>query len=155
MLVSVDDIAASLGMNMKSLWVIPRLSDGISYLKRIGASAGPIVPVSTAKDIAKLVPFDGSVVMIAVRVLRPGRQPSGHAIYAYRTVTGQMRYMDRSVNASRDVFRSIEEIAPLYGKSASLVPFEAALLRNIFVKSIAHEVPRLLIPVLGVIASEG
>lgn len=65
--------------------------------------------------------------------------------------------MDRTVGnlrpAAKGGYKSIEEIAPLYGATA-LVPYEAAVLHNVFIKSVAHESPRLFIPVLGAMATE-
>jgi hypothetical protein len=69
-----------------------------------------------------------------------------------------MRFMDRTVglitqSGVRGVYTSIEEIAPMYNASA-LVPYEAAVIRNVFVKSIAEDIPKLVIPLLGVVATE-
>ena len=151
---SVDDLAKALGMSMSNLWRIPNLSVGLSYLHRLGAKVGLAKNVSSAKDIEKMVPFDGSVVMIAVHVLRNGKIAGGHAIYAFRTAFGQVRYMDRTVGGvAQGTFKHISDIAPLYGASA-LAPYQAAVLYNVFVKSVAHDMPRLVMPILGVIAMD-
>lgn len=101
---------------------------------------------------------DGSVVMVAVRVMNQGQVVSGHAVYAFRNAFGQIRFMDRTVGQAssagvRRAYKSLDEIAPVYG-ATSLLPYEAAVIQNVFVKTVAHETPRLLIPVLGVIATE-
>lgn len=158
LLASVEDLAKALGMSMDNLWVIPNLAKGISYLQRLGAKVGTVRAVSAVRDIESMVPFDGSVVMIAVRVVKNGNVIGGHAIYAFRTAVGQIRYMDRTVGSvvrrgTQGVFSSIADIAPLYGAS-SLVPYEAAVIYNVFVKSIAHDLPKLVIPILGVVATE-
>lgn len=75
--------------------------------------------------------------------------------------TGQkaMRFfMDRTVGSviktgTQGVYKNIDELAPVYGASA-LVPYEAAVLHNDFAKSVLHEAPRLVIPILGVMAEE-
>ena len=64
--------------------------------------------------------------MIAVHVMRNGRVAAGHAIYAFRNTFGQVRYMDRTVgraikSGSQGVYKSIEELVPVYGASA-IVP---------------------------------
>jgi hypothetical protein len=64
--------------------------------------------------------------------------------------------MDREVGKMgveglRGVFKSIDEIGVLYG--AKLIPYEAALIENVVVKSIGYEAPRLFFPILGVIAT--
>jgi hypothetical protein len=151
---SVDDIAKALGMDMNKLWPIPNLSAGMSYLQQLGAKVGVVKNVASATEVEKMVPFDGSVVMIAVNVIRNGKVAGGHAIYAFRTVFGQIRYMDRTVGElSKKAYTSIKEIAPLYGASA-LTPYQAAVLHNVFVKTVAHDIPRLVMPILGVIATE-
>lgn len=66
--------------------------------------------------------------------------------------------MDRTVGSTirsgtQGIYKSIDELAPVYGASA-LVPYEASVLHNVFAKSVFHETPRLVIPVLGVIAEE-
>lgn len=158
LLIGVDDLAAALKMPSKALWEIPNLVTGMSYLRRLGATTGVVKQVSNTKDIVKMLPKDGSVVMVAVHVMRNGKVVAGHAIYAFRNNLGQIRFMDRTVgrvlkSGTQGVYKSIEELAPVYGASA-LVPYEASVLYNVFAKSVAYEAPRLVIPVLGVIAEE-
>jgi hypothetical protein len=159
LLVSVEDVAKALKMPMDMPWKIPNLATGMSYLQRIGAKVGPVKKVAATSDIVKMLPRDGSVVMIAVHVMRNGKVAAGHAIYAFRNNLGQVRFMDRTVGralptgATQGIYKSIEELAPVYGANA-LVPFEASVLHNVFVRSVAHEAPILVIPVLGVMAEE-
>ncbi len=155
---SVEDLAKALNMSMDNLWKIPNLFTGISYLKKIGARIGKVMPVSTLKDIAHMLPSDGSVVMIAVNVMKDSKVIGGHAIYAFRNSFRQVRFMDRTVgrvtnSGAQGMYKSIEDIAPMYGASA-LVPYEAAVIQNVFVKSIAYDGPKLVIPLLGVVATE-
>lgn len=155
---SVDDLAKALNMSMDKLWKIPNLLTGISYLQRVGAKVGKVIPVSTMKEITQIIPSDGSVVMLAVKVMKGSKVIGGHAIYAFRNSIGQIRFMDRTVgkvtkSGTQGVYKSIEDIAPMYGATA-LVPYEAAVIHNVFVKSIAHDAPKLVIPLLGVVATE-
>jgi len=156
---SVDDIAKAIGMPMNNLWVIPNLLTGMTYLTKLGAKVGPIKQVGNLAGIAKMAPKDGSVVMIAVKVMSKNVELGRHAIYAFRDVMGRMRFFDRTVgaklagNATRGVYNSIDEIAPVYG-ATHLIPYEASVIVNVFVKSPAHELPRLVIPVLGVMSTE-
>jgi hypothetical protein len=124
----------------------------------IGVKVGPVVKVANVDDIARILPRDGSVVMIAVHVMRNGSVVAGHAIYAFRNAMGQVRFMDRTVgrviaSGMQGVYKSIDELAPVYGATA-IVPYEASVLYNVFVKTFAHDAPRLVIPVLGMMAEE-
>lgn len=153
---SVEDLAKSLGMKMDSLWVVPNLSTGMSYLQRIGAKIGPIQKVKAIQDISKMVPNDGSVLMLAVKIVKDGKEIGRHAIYAYKDYFGRLRFFDRTVGAqlsgtTRGVFKNVDEIAPYYG-ATSIVPYEASTIQNIFIKSVGLELPRLVVPVLGVTA---
>jgi hypothetical protein len=158
LLASVEDVARAVGMSMQNLWEIPNLATGISYLQRLGAKFGSIRTVSNLRDITQMVPHDGSVVMIAVRVMKAGKVVGGHAIYAFRSTFGQVRFMDRTVGRTtaagiQGTYATLEEIAPMYGATA-LVPYEAVVLYNVYVKSVMFELPRLVIPVLGIIATD-
>ncbi len=154
LLASVEDVAKALGMNMNALWRIPNLVTGMSYLRHLGAQVGVVKSISSFREAERMVPFDGSVVMLSVHVMNGARIIGGHAIYAFRTVYGQIRYMDRTVgNGLKGVVAHPDELCRLYA-ATSIVPVQAALIRNMFAKSVAHEAPRLVIPVLGVIASE-
>lgn len=151
---SVEDLAKALGMNMTALWQIPSLAAGVAHLQKLGAKVGAVKAIAATKDIEKMVPFNGSVVMIAVRVMKGGKVVAGHAVYAFRNTIGQVRYMDRTVGGlTPKVYKTLSDIAPAYSATA-LVPYQAAVIHNMFVKSVVHDVPRLVMPILGVIASE-
>jgi hypothetical protein len=69
-----------------------------------------------------------------------------------------IRFFDQTVGSkfggtARGVFGSVDEIAPYYGAS-SIVPYEASTLKNVYLKSVGFEMPRLVIPILGVMAEE-
>ena len=156
--VSVDDLAKALKMPANSPWKIPNLATGMSYLRRLGAKIGPIKKVSSVVEIVRILPRDGSVVMIAVHVMKNGKVVAGHAIYAFRNAFGQVRFMDRTVgravnSGTQGIYKNIDELAPVYGASA-LVPYEASIIRNVFTKTVAHDAPKLVIPVLEVMAEE-
>ncbi len=154
LLASVEDVARALGMDMNALWRIPNLATGMSYLRHLGAQVGAVRSISSFREAERMVPFDGSVVMLSVHVMNGSKLIGGHAIYAFRTIYGQIRYMDRTVgNGLKGVVSHPDELCRLYA-ATSIVPVQAALIRNMFVKSVGHEAPRLVIPVLGVIASE-
>jgi len=156
-LASVDDLARALGMPSSApLWSVPSLHFGMAHLARIGAKIGVIQPVSGIREVERLTPRDGSILMLAVHVVNKSRVIGGHAIYAFRTPFGQLRFFDRTVGSTiggmqRGVFTSIEEIAPYYG-ATSLLPYEGCVVYNVYVRSVGLESPRLAIPVLGIIA---
>jgi len=154
LLATVDDIAKALGMNIKSLWSIPNLTIGISYLRSIGANTSVIKAIKSVSEVEKMIPLDGSVLMLAVKVMKNGREIGRHAIYGFRNPVGLIRYMDRTVgNGATKVYRNINDIAPSYAADA-LIPYEGALLYNVFTKTLAHDLHTLAIPVLGAIAEE-
>jgi hypothetical protein len=152
---SVEDIAKALGMSMNTLWTIPNLAAGLAHLQRLGAKVGTVRAVASTSEIAQMVPRDGSVVMIAVHLVKGGRVVAGHAIYAFRNAVGQIRYMDRTIGSSaQKIYQSLDEIAALYKQCDRFVPIEAAVLNNVVAKSVLHDAPRLFIPILGVIATQ-
>lgn len=153
LLASVEDIAKTLGMSMDALWKIPNLSIGIAYLQQLGAKVGLVKSVETIRDVERMVPFDGSVVIVTIGLMKPG-EAVGHAIYAFRNAFGKIRYMDRSLGKASDaVFESIASIGIKYG-ATSVEVLQAAVLHNVFVKTLAHDLHRLVMPILGIIASE-
>src|SRR5690606_31831346 len=95
LLIGVEDLAKALNMPIRQPWVIPNLGTGLSYLRQLGAKTGSAVRLSGVAGIPRLVPHDGSVLMIAVHVMKGEKIIAGHAIYAYRNSIGQVRYMDR------------------------------------------------------------
>jgi hypothetical protein len=131
----------------------------MSYLQRLGATIGPILKVSSIADIIKILPLDGSVVMIAVKIMSGNIERGRHAIYVFRDSLGRLRFFDRTVGtnfgASRTqgVFHTMDDIAPLHS-ATNIVAYEASALKNVYIKPAAFELPRLVIPVLGVLSSE-
>lgn len=79
-------MANALGMPMNNLFRIPNLSTGMSYLLRLGAKVGAVRQVVNLADIKHMLRYDGSVVMIAVKIMSGSIERGRHAIYAYRDV---------------------------------------------------------------------
>ncbi|HIG66083.1 MAG TPA: hypothetical protein EYQ43_11155 [Methyloprofundus sp.] len=152
---SVDDIAKALGMPMSNLFKIPNLQTGMAYLAQLGAKVGVVRKITNVTDINKILPRDGSVVMLAVKIMSGGLEKGRHAIYAYRDSLGRVRFFDRTVGTQfgQRVFQNIDDIAPLYG-ATNIVAYEAAVLANVFIKTPAQQLPILAIPILGVMAKE-
>ncbi len=153
--VAVEDVAKALGMSMESLWSIPSLSVGLSYLQRLGAQVSAISTVKSVKDLEKMVPRDGSIVMVGLHGFNNNRIINGHATYAFRNVLGKVRYMDRTVGktVARE-YKCIQEIAMKYRGVTDFVPYQAAIIKNVFAGQAWYDIPRLLIPVLGIIATQ-
>jgi hypothetical protein len=156
LLVGVDDLAHALKMPMDALWRIPNLSTGLSYLMRLGVKSGPIRKVSSHQDIARLLPMDGRVVMIAVHfTAKRGYIDAKHAIYAFRNSFGQVRYMDRTVGKQSSVaYKNIDDFLKIFKNYSAITPIEAAILNNLFAKTVGAGVEKLFIPILGAIAED-
>ncbi|MGO4339218.1 hypothetical protein AB4037_30305 [Labrys sp. KB_33_2] len=150
--VTVEDLAKAAGLDIGALGGLS-MQGMEKILTQLGARCGAIRLVKVEQDVARMVGHDGSVVMVIVEFERFG-STNYHAFYAYRTAIGQLRYMDRSVQAATTkIYQGIAEIAKVYGTPA-MKPIQAMKIENMFVKTVAHELPRLVLPVLGVVASE-
>ncbi len=89
LLLAVEDLAGALNMPMHNLWRIPNLSIGLGYLKRLGVNSGSIRKISSHSEVEKILPRDGSVLLLAVKmVAKPGFSNGGHAFYAFRNAIG-------------------------------------------------------------------
>jgi hypothetical protein len=154
LLASVDDIAKALRIDPNHLWRIWDLGTGLAYLRQLGARVGHATSVRAAAEAEKMVPHDGSVVILAVRIMNRGHKKGNHAVYIFRNVFGQIRYMDRKVGDTvSNVFNSLDDVGRSY-QNTNFVPYEAAILYNVFAKTVAHDTHILVMPVLGVIATE-
>jgi hypothetical protein len=150
--VEVDDLAKAFGFNVSQIGGLNSLQIK-TLLEKLGARTGAIRPVVAESEVARMVPYDGSVVMVIVELEQRGKI-GWHAFYAYRTAMGQLRYMDRTVQTlAHKGYLSIDEIRIAYG-ATRMNPIEAMKIENMFVKTVLHEIPRLVMPVLGVIATE-
>lgn len=153
-LASVDDLASALGVSVQSIKPIRNLSTVVQKMRQIGAIAGPVRRVSNMRQVEQMLPKDGSVVLVTLSgVHKTDRTLISHLVYVYRDLTGRICIMDRSVgDVIRRSYFSLSELVKSYPVT-SFVPYEAAVLKNVFVRSSMHELPRLVIPVPAVIAS--
>ncbi len=146
---SVDDLADAVGVPV-------RLTAGISLqamasnLRRIGAVVGQVKTITSLKDAVKMLPRDGSVVMISVKGLRNGVQAGGHAVYAFYDKLGRLKIMDRS-----GVYNTLEDLARRYPQVDEFVPRAAATISNVYSKFVGPKGGAVLaIEVLAVVAED-
>ena len=133
--VAVEDLVKSLDQLLpQGLEIGPvTLSSMAGYLRMLGAKVGAVVETHTMDAVAKLVPKDGSVVMVAVAAVKGGKAlETGHGFYAFRDVLGRLRLMDRS-----GVYSTLEELEKGYKAAHNIdgfVPTESLVVTNIFGK---------------------
>jgi hypothetical protein len=153
---SVADLAKSAGVPIENLAGIS-ISAMAHNLQALGAKIGVVSVVTSLKEILArgLLRRDGSVVLISVRCMRKGQEVGGHLVYAFYDTFGRLRFMDRTIGGKADeTYRSLEEIVERY-KGAGIdefIPRAALPLYNVFVKSVAHETPMLILPIKAVVA---
>jgi hypothetical protein len=126
--VAVDDLARAAGTSLQHTAGIT-LESMAAQLRTLGARVGPVQPVANMGEVARLVPRDGSVVMISLNGMRNGARVAGHSIYAFRDALGRVRLMDRS-----GVYGSLEELGRRYTQCDQFVPRAAAVVENVFGK---------------------
>ena len=125
----VDDLArAVLGSNPQ-IGGIP-LSRMSNHLGSIGVAIGQVKKVTTVSQIKRMLPRDGSVVLISLRGVKNGKAAGGHAIYAFYDKLGRLRFSDRS-----GIYKRIDEIAARYSKD-EYIPRGAVHMKNLFMKFI-------------------
>lgn len=149
----VADLAKAAGIPVAKLGGISLENMG-NTLRAIGARAGTLTPVQRLEDIlsAGLLKQDGSVVLISVRCMRAGKDVGGHMVYAYYDVLRRVRFMDRTVGAAaQKSYASLRELAKIY-RLDEMIPRAALPLHNVFVKSIVHDAPMLVLPIKSVVA---
>lgn len=150
--ITVDDLAKAIGVNVRHLSGLTMEQIKI-VLTKMGARVGAVRVVKSEQEVARMVSYDGSVVMVCVELER-SKKIAWHAFYAYRTPIGQLRYMDRTVQTTAQrAYLSIDEIRRAYGASR-MTPIQAMKIENMFVKTVANEIPRLVLPILGVVATD-
>ncbi len=151
---SVDDLAKAVGTSIDSIGPIRNLLVISEKLRQIGARVGPIRKVSNMRQVEQMVPRGGSVVLLALSGVHwKKRKLISHMVYVYRDLAGRIRIMDRSVDGVvRNSYISLSELVSNYPVT-SFAPFEAAVLENVYVRSVLHELPRLVIPVPAVVAA--
>ncbi len=156
LLTHVHDLAKAVGTPISELGGIS--IEGMGHnLYSLGAKIGGVNRVNSVKEILArgLLKADGSVVLISVRCMSKGREVGGHLVYAYYDTLGRLRFMDRTIiSASQKTYASLEEIVTKYSGRGidEFIPRAALPLYNVFVKSAAHEIPRLAMPIPTVVA---
>ncbi|MDR2259957.1 MAG: hypothetical protein LBE06_03285 [Azoarcus sp.] len=158
-LVEVKDLGKAVGLERRQLGGVASLGGFVWGLRLIGAKIGPVKAVSSVKEVERMVPFDGSVVLTAVKgVVREGQDGAGktvgHMVYFFREWggMGRVRIMDRTVGEGQKTYASLAEFVEPY-KVTQWAPYEAAVLHNVFAHSVLHDLPKLLIPIPAVVAT--
>lgn len=154
---TVEDLARAAGVPLNSIGAI-RLTDMLLVLKKIGATAGPVKRIAGVKELKAMIPFDGSVVLVSLKALMKRGADEGHAIYVYRDLLGRIRIMDRTVGqVSQKAYLSLEEVVKAYNGAGvrNFIPEAALILHNVYGRAIGFELPKLVMPILGVMAEKG
>jgi LysM repeat protein len=146
---SVDDLAQAVnGQPLSKLGGVT-LESMVGHLRSIGAAVGEVRPLSTVQQVEKMLPRDGSVVLISVNCMKNGARAGGHAFYAFYDKLGRLRFMDRT-----GIYSSIEELASRYKQFDAFALRAGATLKNVFLKfvgpkgtaTLAMEANVLLVP---------
>jgi hypothetical protein len=134
---AVDDLLKAMNLPaLSELPVIYTMRDLLGPLRRIGADVLEIGSAKTIADVQRNVPRDGSVVLFFVKWHNTLKnKESAHALYAFYDYLGRFRIADRT-GALVNSLEELHKIIPGYGGIGSAVPFEMALMRNVFMKFI-------------------
>ena len=147
MFLAVDDLAKAAGVPFQSLNGIS-LSAMTNHLKQIGAQIGQFKTVTGLQEVVRLLPRDGSVVLVSVKVMRGATDAGGHAIHVFYDVFGRLRFMDRT-----GVYDNLAVLAKKYN-ATEFVPRSAVQLKNVYGKFVGpHGMATLAMEALGVVAS--
>lgn len=148
MFVAVDDLAKAVGVPFESLKGID-LAVMTNNLKQIGAQIGILKPVTGLSEVVKMLPRDGSVVLISVKVMRGTTLAGGHAIHAFYDTFGRLCFMDRT-----GVYTDLVVLAQRY-RATEFVPRAAVKLENVYAKFVGpHGMATLAMEALGVVAND-
>lgn len=124
---SVDEFArAALGPHGQISGI--SLTNMVATLRSVGARVRSVQAVNSLPDVTRMLPRDGSVVLVSVHVMNQGRRLGGHAVYAFYDALGRLRFSDRT-----GVYKSLSDVAQRYG-ATDLVPRAAAHMQNLFMK---------------------
>jgi hypothetical protein len=153
-LATVDDLVKAVGVHPYSVGGLS-MSQITFMLNQIGAKVGVARKVKSMREVERMVPFDGSVVLFGVKGTRikTGKKIE-HLVYAYRDLggLGPVKIMDRTVNkAAHRPYRNLAELAERYTVH-SYTPSSAVVLHNVFVRTL-YDLPRLVVPVPAVIGT--
>ena len=146
--VAVEDLARAAGVPFHQLGGIP-LDDMIATLRRLGAKVKSVQNVSELSAALKLLPRNGSVLLISVKVIQQGRVAGGHAMYLFYDVLGRLRVMDRT-----GIYDSLSAVAKRYEAERFDIR-AAALLENVYAKFFGPKgSATLAVEALAVVARE-
>lgn len=143
---SVEDLARAVGVPWEKVGGIS-LQQMAQNLRAIGANIGPLRFVSSMKEVSSMLRRDGGVVLVSFRVMRGGKEVSGHAMYAFYDHVGQLKIMDRT-----GIHSNIADIPKLYGID-EFIPRSAMGISNVYAKY-ADGVSVLAMEVAGVAATK-
>jgi LysM repeat protein len=134
---AVDDLLKALDLPALSEFpAIYTMRDVLGPLRRIGAEILEMGSVRTIAEVQRAVPRDGSVVLFFVKWHNTLKnQETRHALYAFYDYLGRFRIADRT-GAVVNSLEELHKIVPGYGGIGSAVPFEMALIKNVFMKFI-------------------
>lgn len=145
---SVDDLAKSVGVPIQKTGGIS-LQAMTNYLSKIGANVGPLKTISTLDEAAKLLPKNGSVVLVSVKCIKNGKDAGGHALYIFYDTFGRLRIMDRT-----GLYKTLSEVALKYPVD-DFVPRAAVRLTNIYAKFVGPNGSSVLaMEMLGVVSEK-
>jgi hypothetical protein len=154
-LATVEDLAKAADVPLHSVGRASLIQIA-EMLRQIGAKVGTPRKVASMKEVERMLPYDGSVVLLTLRGKRLANgELMSHFVYAYRSMggIGRVQFMDRTITGlNRAPYTSLIELAEKYPVH-SFRPSRAAVLHNVFVRSAQHDLPRLLIPIPAVVAT--
>jgi hypothetical protein len=125
---ALEDLAKALGRRVPALGKVKSLEQLLADLRGLGVRIRSIVKTPTMKVAERMVPHDGSVVLVNLEGVRNGVRAGGHCVYLFRDLAGRVRIADRY-----GVFENIEQLAKRYAsKFDSFRPLKAAVVENLF-----------------------
>jgi len=146
---SVDDLAKSVGINIQQIGGIS-LSAMASNLAKIGAKVGQVKSVNSLKDIIKIIPRNGNVVLVSLRGMKNNREIGGHAVYFFRDISGKVKIMDRT-----GTYNSLDELLQVYHQIDQFIPRTYIMIQNVYAKLVMPKGSFVLsIEVLGLVNDE-
>jgi hypothetical protein len=147
---SVDDLAWSVGADIREIGAGISLHDMAINLRKIGVSVGPVSPITNMQQATRMLPRDGSVVLMSFHKIKNGQQVGGHTMYIFRDLFGRVRLMDRI-----GVYSDVAALIKSHKYNAdNYIPRFAAKVDNMKVKFIPSGTAVLATEVQGVILNE-
>jgi len=125
---TVDDLAKAAGVPLAKTAGIS-LQAMANNLRRIGATVSPLKEISSLKEVVRMLPRNGSVVMISVKAIKGGQPIGGHAVYLFYNKFGKLRIMDRTGE-----YNTLKQLADKYSQVDEFIPRAAVTLTNVYAK---------------------